>query len=400
MSEIKFMKEETDNFLKNFLNTTLQEMMSVLGAGCGSLFLFNSDSSELVLDSFLNSENLNLSGLKYRIGEGISGKVVDIKKPILVRDINKDMRFQRNGFAHYKTNSFISIPLFNSEGLLGLINLADKSNGEPFSEQDLNCAVSIAKYACIVVDNFKSQVQLKQEKGNLDKQKELLETYASTGKLAAGLAHEINNPLDGIIRYVNILLNQIDDNSTSREYLLEVKMGLARITNIIKSLLEFSSQINSNSLSAKKYINLNSLIDESLEVLKDRIKGAIKIRKHYKMNLAPIMDLGLQHVVLNLARNAIDAMPEGGILEIATDVDDSVVKIIFKDTGHGIPEEIAKNIFEPFFTTKRADKGTGLGLPICREIVHKYSGSIELQSSPGKGSEFTVIIPRTYLKNE
>ncbi|MEW6169969.1 MAG: ATP-binding protein [Candidatus Omnitrophota bacterium] len=400
MSEIKFTKEETNNFLKNFLNTALREMMSVLGAGCGSLFLFDSDSSELVLDSFFNSENINLAGLKYRIGEGISGKVVDIKKPILVRDINKDLRFQRNGFAHYKTNSFISIPLFNSEGLLGLINLADKSNGEPFSEQDLTCAVSIAKYACLVVDNFKSQSQLKQEKENFDKQKNILETYASAGKLAAGLAHEINNPLDGIIRYVNILLNQIDDNSTSREYLLEVKSGLGRIANIIKSLLEFSSQINSNTKSARKYVDLDVMIDDAIETLRDRCKDNIKIKKYYKRDLAPILDLGLQHVIINLVKNAIDAMANGGTLEITTDINDSDVKIIFKDTGVGICEDTAKKIFEPFFTTKSADKGTGLGLSICREIVYKYSGRIDLHSLPGKGSTFTIIVPKAHLKNE
>jgi len=111
MSEIKISGINNTDYilLKNFLNSTLKEIMSVINAECGSLFLFDSENKELILDSFYNSGTLHLEGLKQRIGEGVSGKVISIKTPILVKDINKDSRFRHNGFTHYKTNSFISI---------------------------------------------------------------------------------------------------------------------------------------------------------------------------------------------------------------------------------------------------------------------------------------------------
>lgn len=140
---------EADNLLKIFLNNALRDIMDLLKAECGSLFLFDPKNNDLVLDSFFNSKDLQIKGLRKRIGEGISGKVVELKTPVLVNDINGDMRFTRNGFSHYNTSSFISIPLFGSSGLLGLMNIADKKSREPFSQKDMETAVLLTRYSCI-----------------------------------------------------------------------------------------------------------------------------------------------------------------------------------------------------------------------------------------------------------
>ncbi len=399
MNEIKINGSNDTDFilLKSFLNGTLKEIMSVINAECGSLFLFDPDQKELVLDSFYNSGTIHLEGLKQKIGEGISGKVVNIKTPILVKDISKDSRFRRNGFTHYRTNSFISIPLNTSSGLLGVMNLTDKSSGDAFCEKDLEFAVAISKYACLIIENFNICGELREEKETLHKQKSLLEQYASVGKLAAGVVHEINNPLDGVIRYTNILLDQLKDNSIAREYLLEVKKGLHRIANITKSLLEFSHQINSTK--AKKYVDLHQLIDESLDLLREKRNGNIRLNKKYIDILLRVLDHGLSHIFVNIIKNAFDAMPDGGELEVTTDLKDNVIEICFTDSGLGIPADIRERIFDPFFTTKSIDKGTGLGLAICNEIISKYEGRIDVQSSPGKGSAFTILIPKKYLEN-
>jgi len=390
---------ETVALLGDFLNKTLKEIMSALDAERGSLFLFDIASKELVLDSLYNSSHLKLRGLRQRIGEGVSGKVVNIRKPVLVKDIDRDSRFHGNGFPHYHTKSFISIPLFSSQGLMGVINITDKSDSESFSEKDLNFAVTICRYSCLSVDSLINCTNLKQEKEVLDKQKTLLEKYASVGKLAAGIVHEVNNPLDGIIRYTNMLLNHLENNSIAREYLLEAKKGLNRIANTTRELLEFSRQVNPNSSKTKRYADVHNIIDESLDLLQAKFNGGIRVNKKYKEGLSKMLDCGLSHVVINLIKNSLDAMPDGGILEISTDIQDSLVQIRFKDNGVGMPSEIIEHIFEPFFTTKAIDKGTGLGLPICNEIIKKYEGRIEVESSPGRGSTFTVLIPKKYLEN-
>lgn len=389
----------SEGAVKSFLHNTLQEIMSLVEGECGSLFLFDQEHKELVLNTFYNTVNLHLEGLRKRLGEGIAGKVADTKEPVLVKDISKDVRFQKNGFAHYRTNSFICIPLFTSKGIFGIINLADKRNGDSFTEKDFECATSIIKYACLAIDSFQDYTGLRQEKELLDKQKTLLEKYATVGKLAAGVVHEINNPLDGIIRYTNILLNQIDNNSVAQEYLLEAKKGLNRIANITKTLLEFSHQVNSVT-PVKKYVDLRSVIDESLDILGDKINDGIRIHKRYKDLLPKVADLGIAHVVINIIKNAFDAMPSGGILEISADVHDTTLEINFKDTGMGISADVINSIFDPFFTTKSIEKGTGLGLAMCKEIINKYEGKIRVASAPGQGSTFTVSIPKKYFTHD
>jgi len=367
--------------------------MAGLKAECGSLFIFDPDQKELVLDSFYNSFDPNIKGLRKRVGEGVAGKVIDLKRPILVKDIDRDERFHHNGFKHYHTNSFISIPLTLSyqENLIGLINIADKANGEPFGERDFEFAVALCKYACMVADYLCRS----------SKEKDVLSKYASVGKLAAGVVHEINNPLDGVIRYTNILLNQVhsDDNTVTREYLLEVKNGLNRIANITKSLLEFSHIVNSFPVQEKKYVDLHKLIDDSLGLMGHKVNGNIKIEKRYAAGIPKVMDLGLQHVIINLIMNALDAMPEQGQLEISTEIKDKRLKVSVRDTGVGIPEELQERIFEPFFTTKSIEKGTGLGLSICKEIIHKYDGEIKVSSTPGSGSTFIILLSERHLEN-
>ncbi|MFH1128457.1 MAG: ATP-binding protein [Candidatus Omnitrophota bacterium] len=392
---------ETDNFLKIFLNNALADIMGLLKAECGSLFLFDPKNNDLVLDSFLNSKDLQIKGLRKRLGEGISGKVVELKIPVLVNDINGDIRFTRNGFNHYNTGSFISIPLFGSTGLLGLMNIADKQSREPFSQKDMETAVLLARYSCISAEHLLQSSKLKDEKEILNKQKSLLEKYASVGKLAAGVVHEINNPLDGIIRYTNMLLNQTEGNSVSGEYLLEVKNGLNRIANITKSLLEFSHQVNSNNHHrVKNYVGIPELIDESLCLFKERIKNNITVNKKYQEPLPKILDMGLQHVFMNLIKNSLDAIaPEGGALDITVGIKGAEIEIIFRDSGSGISSEVMEHIFEPFFTTKTCNKGTGLGLAICNEIINKYEGKIEVKDSTPKGAAFVILIPEKHLEN-
>jgi signal transduction histidine kinase len=393
------MKEKTpqeppklDNFIKLTLNNTLKDLMSALNAECGSLFLFDTQQQSLVLESFYNTNNLSIKGLKKRIGEGITGKVATSPSPVLVRNLDEDRRFSKNGFTHYKSNSFISIPVFSSKGLLGLINLADKTANVSFDEKDLRLAVTVVKYASLSIDMLLDYLEIK-------KQKEAMEKYASVGKLAAGIVHEINNPLDGIIRYNNILLKQLEENPIVREYLLAVKNGLGRIANITKSLLEFSRLVNSGVTQIKRYVDLHQVIDDSLYALSGRLSAAITVQKNYGTAIPKVMDFGLSHVITNILNNAIDAMPAGGYLSIRTEMDDMFIKVYCCDTGIGVPQEIKERIFEPFFTTKSIEKGTGLGLAICKEIVLKYGGDIAIDSSPGNGSTFTILIPASYSEH-
>jgi two-component system NtrC family sensor kinase len=141
------------------------------------------------------------------------------------------------------------------------------------------------------------------------------------------------------------------------------------------------------------------LIDETLDILSERITEYIIIEKKYDNKLPKILDFGLSCVLTNIIKNGLDAILGQGKLEIATQTNSGHLEIRVKDSGIGIPPESANRIFEPFFSTKASNEGTGLGLSICDEIIKKYGGRIKVDSQPGKGSTFAILIPAKFLQN-
>jgi len=217
------------------------------------------------------------------------------------------------------------------------------------------------------------------------------EYHAAIGRLARGIAHELNSPLDGVLRYTHLALEQLTSDSTVREYLVHVKEGLDRMVRAVRAFLEFSRQVTTP---VKRAAHLNQLIDDALLLVQHRAKfQQVAIAKRFDPALPPITDGGLQHAIVNLVKNAFDAMPRGGTLTITTRADGSSVELDIEDTGSGIPEAIFPRIFEPFFTTKPIHQGNGLGLIIAKEVVERSGGTIEFTSQAGVGTTFRIRLP-------
>jgi signal transduction histidine kinase/HD-like signal output (HDOD) protein/ActR/RegA family two-component response regulator len=219
------------------------------------------------------------------------------------------------------------------------------------------------------------------------------ERLASVGRLAAGAAHEINNPLAAISAQAQLMLRRTKDekNTKSLDAVIE---QCNRISKIIGDLMGFARP-------AEPKIEptlIKTVIDNALSVIENRIRVAgIEIKKEYEKDL-PLIQADakqLEQVFLNLAVNAMQAMDKGGsILFRVTNVKDRrQVRIDVSDTGPGIDSKIANAIFDPFFTTKEEGEGTGLGLAICHSIVESHQGKITVSSQPGKGTTFTILLP-------
>ena len=217
------------------------------------------------------------------------------------------------------------------------------------------------------------------------------EYQASIGKLARGIAHELNSPLDGVLRYTHLALEQLTSDSPVREHLTHVKEGLDRMVRAVRAFLEFSRQVTTP---VNRVANLNQLIDDALLLVQHRAKfQQIHVVKHLDDSLPAVLDGGLQHAVVNLVKNAFDAMPRGGTLTITTRATKDHVEVDVEDTGSGIPEEIRSRIFEPFFSTKPIHQGSGLGLIIAKEVVERSGGTIEFTSQVGAGTTFRIHVP-------
>lgn len=384
---------------QNILNDALQSLKSLLGADSASLFLVDVERHELVLNSIYDEHRTQFKGLRQPIGEGVAGSVANQGKAVLVTDIKKDPRFPKERFRHYHTNSFICVPIANKYGLVGVINITDKKSGAPFSQKDFDLACLVSCLASELVEKQMDLTVLKQEKDALSKEqsaireeKEFMEKFASMGKLAGGIVHEINNPLDAVMRYTNMLIERDLDESLAKEYLNEIKVGLSRITKITRSLLEFAQQLNENQ--RREYVDVNDMVEEALSLFRHAlIQGPVRVEKELDLFLPKVLDKGLCRVFSNMVKNAFDAMPQGGLLRIKTQRSGDDLLITFSDTGIGMPPEVKDKIFTPFFTTKPIGQGVGLGLPICFEVIQKYHGRVEIDSQVGQGAEFRIYLP-------
>jgi len=216
------------------------------------------------------------------------------------------------------------------------------------------------------------------------------ERLAVVGRLAARVAHELNNPLDGILRFTNLAMRVRGEDDPGRQYLQECRKGLQRMAKIISSLLEFSRSTYFSCEDAQ----VNSLLGDAVCALDHAINASkVRVVRHFAPNLPSIRSGNMYQAFLNIIKNAVDAMPTGGILEITTENRQGTLVVRIADSGTGMTEEVQKKIFEPFFTTKEPGRGTGLGLAISRDIVEKYQGKISVQSEVGKGTTFTIEIP-------
>lgn len=217
---------------------------------------------------------------------------------------------------------------------------------------------------------------------------------ASVGKLAAGIAHEINNPLGGILVFSSLILEQIPEDDPNRENLQEIVHQTMRCRDIVKGLLQFSRQEPGKVTEVK----INEALNTTLSLIeKQALFHNIQVTRKFTEPLPPIMaDLSqLQQVFMNIILNAVQAMDGTGELTLTTWFDTSAEKLSIEiaDTGCGIAPELMDRIFDPFFTTKEIGQGTGLGLAIAYGIVTKYHGRMSVASEVGKGARFTIQFP-------
>jgi two-component system, NtrC family, sensor kinase len=226
------------------------------------------------------------------------------------------------------------------------------------------------------------------------------ERLATLGKIAATVAHEINNPLSGVFTYVKLMERRIGEGKVSpedigkyREYLSTISREVQRTSSIVMNLLDFTRPKDPS----RKSVNLNRVVEESISIVRGKL-GSYGISLENRMEPLPeiLADPSqIQQVFINIIVNACEAMNEGGALTIRSgrDVEGRTVSVSFADTGPGIsPEDLAK-VFDPFFTTK--EKGTGLGLSVAHGIVTRHSGRIEVTSSGRDGTVMTVVLPET-----
>jgi len=258
----------------------------------------------------------------------------------------------------------------------------------PFLKDERSLLDAIARQIAVIVEHQDAE----QERARLRKQLMHADRLATIGQLAAGVAHELNEPLSSILGFAQLLKRDPMLPESGRQDIQKIVTASLHAREIIKKLLLFARQTPT----FKGPVDLNQVVVGAIDLFKHQFeKEGIELSCVLCLQMPTLAaDAGqLTQVLVNLVVNAVQAMPKGGKLIIQTRVQDGCVVCSVEDTGVGMTEEILDRLFVPFFTTKEVNQGTGLGLPVVHGIVTAHGGTIEVASTPGKGTTFTIRLP-------
>ena len=344
----------------------------------------------------LESEHFTAYGLddEHLAKEPVSGRSFfkefhRLKKISIIDDISASPHVKNVEYLKQRgIQTIIDIPLILREDVIGIIRLYF-NKPMALSKKEMNFIGAVSETCSCAID--KARI-LEEQRTQYDQLALQTEKLSALGRMAAGIAHEINNPLAGILLFSSNMLKKTPKEGPIKEGLEIIIHETQRCKAIIQDLLEFSRDKDPRKMPA----SVNELIEKSLSILNNEFRlHHIDIEKDLSEGLPDVpMDANLmQQVLVNLLINAIEAVRENGTIRIRSDMtpDRKLEKIEVIDTGRGIPKAHLGKIFDPFFSTKKS--GTGLGLAVSYGIVQKHNGRIHVSSEPEKGTRFTVEIP-------
>ena len=347
------------------------------------------------------------------VGKGILGLLAQEGKPIRIRDIAQDPRAHGVPSNHPSMHSFLGVPIISRGKLFGTLYLTEKQETQEFSKEDEKLAVTLAAQAAVAIENASLYERIQRSYEELKRSQHLLvrqEKLASLGRLAAGLAHELNNPLSSVAGFAEALQRRAAEGemghqpgaSDVQEYLTLIQEEVARAASIVRRLLDFARQREP----AFGVVDIEAVVTKAVSFVQRQARLANQriVVDPFPEGSRVFADAQmLQQVFLNLLTNALDAIEGGGEIRITgrqwqggadRGSEGPWLDVTVADTGTGIAPEDLSRVFDPFFTTKEVGKGTGLGLAICQSIVEQHRGTIEVKSDgPGKGTLVTVSLP-------
>jgi two-component system NtrC family sensor kinase len=378
----------TSRSVNEMLDLAVRTTAEALHAKGAILRILNLKSDEFELGaSYGLSEKYLSKGHVAR--KGLYIETPGNQRPIISRDVPRDPRVQYPREAQEEgIQMMMDLPLILANDVVGLVRIFF-SEARDFSEEELAFTEAIAEECSYAIDKARLIDRQRIEYQHLAGKTEKL---SSLGRLAAGIAHEINNPLGGILLYGTNLIKKIPKESPLHEGLEVIINETMRCKRIIQDLLEFSRERPPS----RAMVNINGTIEKTLSILENEFRlKHIHIKRDLLKEMPEILldTSQLEQVLVNLLINAIEANQVGGTVTIRSmlGAERERVRVEIADTGCGISSEHMARIFEPFFSTK--PKGTGLGLAVSYGIVQNHQGSIWATSRPGQGTCFTVELP-------
>lgn len=386
--------------------TRCRESLDISDVG---IFFLDEENAELRFVHGFGSREAYWRVHRLGIGEGVAGRAVAENRPVWTSDVLNDPAITlrpetRTRLEAVGTRAVLAIPLSGERAFGALV--VHRDPGHRFSDEEREFLITFANHVAVALENARlfsleqsrrAQVtRAFQELATAQDQLIRTEKLRALGEMASGVAHDFNNLLASILGRAQLLLRKVEDPKF-RQWLQVIERAATDGARTVRRIQEFARIRRDQPFVP---VNLNAVVKEALEVTQPRWREEAQsqgVTIEVTTSLAPVPEIAgdpaeLREALTNLILNAVDAMPEGGVLSLSTRATDGRVIVTVSDTGVGISEEVQRQIFDPFFTTK-GPKGTGLGLSITYGIVSRHSGQITVESAVGRGSTFSLTFP-------
>ena len=312
--------------------------------------------------------------------ESIAGWIVEHNEPLVINDVNQDSRWSQkvDNATGFVTRSILGVPLCVKGKVIGAIEVLNKKDDEPFTEEEVNLLNTLASQAAIAIENARLFQQSDQ---------------------IAEVVHELRTPLTSIVGYSKLLLTADLDTNVRNQFLEVINREATRLGDMVNDFLDLARLESGRAQLAHVPVDIRQVIDSAVAVIQPQAEDrGLELVLDVPPTLPPIMgdEKRMQQILLNLTSNAVKYNREGGQVHISATVNEGVIQIAIKDTGRGIRTEDMDKLFDKFRRieeTEGSTKGTGLGLPITKRLIELHKGNMEVISEWGVGSTFSFTLP-------
>jgi len=383
------------------LNYAMKWAEEFMDAEASTVYELDEEKSELFIRIARGEKKEPVERIKFELGQGISGHVVQSGQPMVIQDVRKEKRFSPkfDRITGFRTRSMICVPLILRGKTTGALQVLNKKSGDLFTQIDVELLTSMSQQIAVAMENAKLYRRL-EKKFELNArelktaQDKLIrsERLVAMTHLVQGVAHEIRNPVTTIGGFARRIKKVLKRDPEVDKYLNGILEESERLESLVRQVHEYTSVLESTLTLDDIRATLHEVVNK-FEPIAQQQGVSLVTKIDESLPLTRMASSQIMTALSNIIENALEAMPNGGELVLETKQRNSQLFIKILDTGHGIRQEYLNSVYDPFFSSKTY--GAGLGLAVVYQIVKNHDGEITIQSQEGKGTSVTIQLPVT-----
>ncbi len=385
--------------IEDVLNYAMKWAEEFIDAEASTVYELDEEKKELFIRIARGEKKESVERIKFELGQGISGHVVQTGQPMVIQDVRKEKRFSPkfDRITGFRTRSMICVPLILRGKTIGALQVLNKKSGDLFTQIDVELLTSMSQQIAVAMENAKLYRRLEKkfelnarELKTAQDKLILSERLVAMSHLVQGVAHEIRNPVTTIGGFARRIKKILKRDPEVDKYLNVILEESERLESLVRQVHEYTSVLAATLAIDDIRATLHEVVNKFEPIAQQQ--GVTLVTKiDESLPLTRMASSQIMTALSNIMENALEAMPNGGELVLETKQRNSQLFIKILDTGHGIRQEYLNSVYDPFFSSKT--HGAGLGLAVVYQIVKNHDGEITIQSQEGKGTSVTIQLP-------